>query len=240
MKINRWVAHRGDNTNHPENSLAGIESALKAGAVNIEFDIQMNADGSLIVIHDSDFRRTSNNHSSVFTTTDAEQKKISVHEPRRFAEKHIPTPVPFLTEVMSLIKSYPKSTAFIELKKQSIKRWGLDKVMKALAIELMNYQEQSVLISFNTDAIKFAKEKCKIRAGLVLNYYDQKMQKIARQLMPDFLICSFDLLPEEPLWEGQWQWMVYVVNDIERAVPLLKRDDIDYIETDNIQSFLKS
>jgi len=75
MKVNKLVAHRGDNTHYPENSLASIESALKAGALNIEFDIQMNADGSLIALHDSDFRRTSNNHSSVFTTTDAELKK---------------------------------------------------------------------------------------------------------------------------------------------------------------------
>lgn len=239
MKVNKLVAHRGDNTHYPENSLASIESALKAGALNIEFDIQMNADGSLIALHDSDFRRTSNNHSSVFTTTDAELKKISVHEPQRFSDKHMPTPVPSLDKVMSLIQQYPKATAFIELKEQSIKHWGLTKIMKELAQVLIHHQAQSVLISFNYDAIKFAKERCKVRTGLVCKSYNQATQKIALQLSPDFLICSYDLITEETLWEGSWKWMIYVINDIEVAIPLLKRDDIDYIETDDIRSFLK-
>ena len=239
MNSNKLVAHRGDNTHYPENSLAGIKSALKAGSVNIEFDIQMNADNSLIVIHDSNFSRTSNNHSSVFTTTDAELKNISVHEPQRFAEKHAPTPIPFLSEVMNLIKRYPEATAFIELKEESIKQWGLNKVMKALALTLADHQAQSVLISFNFDAIKFAKEKCKIKTGLVFHHYNQATQEVALQLMPDFLICSYDLITKQSLWEGRWQWMVYVVNDVEIAKSLLRRDDIDYLETDDIVSFLK-
>ncbi|MEE9446032.1 MAG: glycerophosphodiester phosphodiesterase family protein [Cocleimonas sp.] len=240
MRTNRLVAHRGDNTHYPENSLAGIESALMAGSVNIEFDIQMNLDGSLIVIHDTDFRRTSNDHSSVFATTNIKLKKISVHEPQRFSEIHMPTPVPFLSDVMNLIKRYPKATAFIELKEQSIKQWGLNKVMKALALVLVDHQAQSILISFSYDAIKFAKEKCKIRTGMVLNHYNKATRKIAQQLTPDFLICSYELITEEPLWKGDWQWVIYVINDITEAKSLLKREDIAYIETDDITSFLKT
>ena len=57
MDTKKLIAHRGDNTNHPENTLIAIETALKAGAVAFEFDVQMTADHSLVVFHDDDVSR---------------------------------------------------------------------------------------------------------------------------------------------------------------------------------------
>lgn len=240
MRVKKLVAHRGDNTHYPENSLAGIESALIAGAVNIELDIQMNIDGSLIVIHDDNYRRTSESSLSIFEVNNEKIKEISVHEPDRFNNEHNPTPVPFLGDVLKLIKHYPQATLFIELKQESISKWGLNKVMNSLLAVVTDYQKQCVIISFNSRALEFTQKYSVLRTGLVFKKaYSKKYKQIAQTLRPDFLICPYTIIPKERLWEGPWEWMVYVVNDLEESKPFFEREDIDYIETDNIQLFLE-
>jgi glycerophosphoryl diester phosphodiesterase len=44
----------------PENTLAAARKALEAGADMWELDVQMTADGELVVVHDSTLKRTSN------------------------------------------------------------------------------------------------------------------------------------------------------------------------------------
>lgn len=46
------IAHRGSSDQHPDNSWAAFEAALAEGADAIECDLQMTADGVLVVRHD--------------------------------------------------------------------------------------------------------------------------------------------------------------------------------------------
>src|SRR5205085_1804677 len=52
------VAHRGDPSASPENTLAAFEDALAAGADAVEFDVRLSADGFPVVIHDAFVDRT--------------------------------------------------------------------------------------------------------------------------------------------------------------------------------------
>lgn len=52
------AAHRGDWRNYPENSLAGIDNAIKMGVEIIEVDIQRTKDGQYILMHDNTLNRT--------------------------------------------------------------------------------------------------------------------------------------------------------------------------------------
>ena len=54
------IAHRGARSLAPENTLAAARKGLEVGADMWELDIQLTADGELIVIHDSTLKRTSN------------------------------------------------------------------------------------------------------------------------------------------------------------------------------------
>jgi glycerophosphoryl diester phosphodiesterase len=54
------IAHRGARSIAPENTLAAARKGLEVGADMWELDIQMTADGELIVIHDNTLKRTSN------------------------------------------------------------------------------------------------------------------------------------------------------------------------------------
>ena len=54
------IAHRGDSTNYPENTLSAFESAIAAGASAVELDIRCTADGHVVVMHDRTGGRASN------------------------------------------------------------------------------------------------------------------------------------------------------------------------------------
>lgn len=240
MDAIKLVAHRGDNTNYPENSYAGIESALRAGALFVEFDVQMNTDKSLVVIHDTDFKRTANNPAYLFEIGDAEMRTISVHEPHRFGERHYPTHVSSLNEIMTLMSRYPKAQALVEIKRESIWQWGLNAFMKPFLKALEGHASQSTVISFGLDALEYTKEHSKIPTGLVFNDYQTSNLEIAKKLKPEYMIISHTILPENQLWEGDWQWMVYSINSISDAAKILNRSDVDMIETDDIVLFLES
>ena len=46
------IAHRGDSTNAPENTLAAFELAIEAGASAVELDIRCTADGQVVAMHE--------------------------------------------------------------------------------------------------------------------------------------------------------------------------------------------
>ncbi|MFE6650184.1 glycerophosphodiester phosphodiesterase [Nocardioides sp. NPDC057772] len=52
------VAWRGDSFNHPENTLDAFRSAVRQRADFIEMDFQPTSDGEWVLLHDGDFRRT--------------------------------------------------------------------------------------------------------------------------------------------------------------------------------------
>ena len=51
------IAHRGGNTDFPENTIASFKKALELGYNCIETDVQVSLDKVVYVYHDSDFKR---------------------------------------------------------------------------------------------------------------------------------------------------------------------------------------
>lgn len=52
------VAHRAGAKVAPENTVAALEQAIRDGVPIAEIDVQQLSDGTLIVMHDSNFKRT--------------------------------------------------------------------------------------------------------------------------------------------------------------------------------------
>lgn len=52
------IAHRGASEQAPENTFAAFEKAVELGADAIEIDVQLSADGQLVVMHDETLDRT--------------------------------------------------------------------------------------------------------------------------------------------------------------------------------------
>ncbi|KAG1707559.1 Glycerophosphodiester phosphodiesterase, cytoplasmic [Nymphon striatum] len=252
MNKHRLVAHRGDNTNYPENSYPGIKAALEMGALYIEFDVQMNTDGTLMVLHDSDLIRTANLNQSIFDVTDEQISSISIHEPDRFKNQHYPTPLSTLSETMELIEQFPSATTFVEIKEESLNRFGLENVMDILVDNLKNKKSNIVIISFSYEAIEYAQKKVNsdkskttnqnLQTGWVFERYNSENHQRALNLQPQYLFCNYkEILNDSVLspWKGPWKWAVYTINDIEIAKRILKKN-IDLVETNDISLLMNA
>jgi glycerophosphoryl diester phosphodiesterase len=59
------IAHRGDKTHAPENTLPAFTAAAENGADAIECDVKLTADGQVIVLHDQTVNRTTNGSGKI-------------------------------------------------------------------------------------------------------------------------------------------------------------------------------
>lgn len=229
-------------TRYPENTLLALENALHIGADAIEFDLQLNKDNDFVVIHDDTFWRTANVKRSVLNTHTRDIEAISVHQPARFNQAFYPQPVPLLEDVLKILARYPHARAFIEIKEESLKYWGVKRVMqqliKSISCSAYARMHQCIVISFSAEAVAYTRENTELATGWVVKKYDRKNEKKARHLQPDFLICNErKLLRNGSLWQGNWQWMVYDIKRLELALAYARRG-ICYIETGDIEAML--
>ena len=234
MAIPHLVAHRGHMELYPENTLLSIEAALQCGATYVEFDVQSTADGQLVVFHDSQLERTTGVKGNLFELTYEELKNIRAHEPQRFSLAFFNEHIPMLSEVASLLKKYPGSIAFVDIKPESLDTFGMEAVLKTIIEDLRDVRQQCVLISYSDEATHWLREHSDYLCGWILRHYDAASQAKAEKLKPDYLIINHRKLPPntEP-WQGEWQWMVYDVTDPELAmhystfnIPLIETRDI--------------
>ena len=72
------IAHRGNHQVKPENTLAAIEEAIKAGADYVEIDLRTTKDGHLVLCHDETVDRTTNGKGRVQGLTWDEVSKLAV------------------------------------------------------------------------------------------------------------------------------------------------------------------
>ena len=69
-------AHRGASGQAPENTLAAFRRACQQGADGIELDVQLSADGELVVIHDESLERTTDGRGWVKDHSLAQLKRL--------------------------------------------------------------------------------------------------------------------------------------------------------------------
>jgi glycerophosphoryl diester phosphodiesterase len=63
--VTQIIAHRGDSSAAPENTLAAIRSALAVGVDLIEIDVRRSRDGVLVLMHDRSVGRTTDGSGAV-------------------------------------------------------------------------------------------------------------------------------------------------------------------------------
>lgn len=72
-------AHRGSAGTHPENTMEAFLAAEMDGADGIELDVQLTADGEIVVIHDLTVDRTTNGSGFVNELTFNELSKLKAN-----------------------------------------------------------------------------------------------------------------------------------------------------------------
>src|ERR1700731_2043021 len=91
-------AHRGHSTGAPENTLAALDAAWRAGATVAEIDVRMTRDGELVLLHDPTLDRTTSGHGPVSAHTLAELAELDAGA--WFGPAFAGEPIPRLDQVL--------------------------------------------------------------------------------------------------------------------------------------------
>lgn len=145
------LAHRGDLTHAPENTLPAFSQAVQKGADGVELDAKLTADGHVIVIHDATVDRTTNGSGKVSSFTLEEIRRLDAGA--WFDPKFAGTQVPLLEEVFETLGR--EKLINIELTNYSTPRDGLVEKVCGL-IRKHNNQDQIIFSSFFASNLKIA------------------------------------------------------------------------------------
>ena len=141
------IAHRGASHAAPENTMASFERAIEEHADWIELDVQENADGVIVVQHDSDFMKQARVPLKTWEATNEQLRDLDIGSwfAPEFADQRVTT----LREVLELAKG--KLGVFIELKYYGHTRALESKVVEI--VEAAEMQSSIVIMSLNQDGL---------------------------------------------------------------------------------------
>jgi glycerophosphoryl diester phosphodiesterase len=144
------IAHRGESSDAPENTLAAINLAWEREVKSVEIDIQLTSDNEIVVIHDYDTLRISGEKKIIKNTSLKELKLLDAgsHKSRKWKGEPIPT----LNEVLITVPEHGR--LIIEIKSDER---ILGKLKNDLARSGLR-NSQIEIISFNEDTLAKARQ----------------------------------------------------------------------------------
>jgi len=228
------TAHRGSSSTAPENTISSVLRAIKDGAGYAEIDVQMSADGVVVVYHDRTLKKLGN---------PAEISKLTYNEiinsdaGQWFDQVYTGERVPTLEEILGIAKNNIKLN--IELKMYNSGRRLPDEVVRL--IENNAFVHSCIVTSFNQKAIERIKQKNpNIKTGLIV-----KSQKKINQtfLNSDINIISVkSSAVNSKLMEKSAKYNkevhVWTVND-EREMKRMLKVGVTSIITDYPEKLIK-
>ena len=155
------TAHRGASVNLPENTMASFIGAKELGADWIELDVQQTKDGKIIVIHDTNLKRTTGVNKNTWEVTYDDIKELDAgsHLDKKFKNERIP----LLEEVVKWAKEN-NMRLNIELKPT-----GYEKDFEKNVVDIVkkyNYENSSVITSQVLEVLENVKN------------YDEKIETV--------------------------------------------------------------
>ena len=225
----KFIAHRGESLEAPENTLESFSLAWKLGAVGIEGDFHQLKDGSIVCMHDANTLRT--------TGVEAELSELDISAVKNMDAGSWKGPhwrgaiVPTLIEVLETIPE--QGVIYIEIKDKSPE---MISQIKEQADNIGLRPEQVVIISFTDEVIAAAKKvmpeaKAYLLTGL--NYTENRFEPEAseliarmRQINADGIDCQANIALDREfvrtIQDAGYEFHVWTVDDISRAESLIK------------------
>ena len=144
MYQTKIYAHRGASEYAPENTMEAFKLAYHMKADGIELDVQMTADGYLVVAHDEAIDRVSNGHGLIKDMTLEELRAFNFN---RTHMEYTECPIPLLEEVLEYFSK--TSMLFnLELKNGVFPYKGLEEKTLAL-VKKYGMLDRTIFSSFN-------------------------------------------------------------------------------------------
>src|SRR5688572_5256394 len=153
-RLPELIAQRGNAAEYPENTLPALRSALELGARHVEFDVQLSADRQPVLLNDSNLQRVAGVDRNALEMTWRELAEITVSEPERFEQQqYSDIGIPSLAQAVMLLATQPAVTAFVEIKRASLRTFGAEIVVRKLCEVLKPIVRQCVLVSADLTAV---------------------------------------------------------------------------------------
>ncbi len=169
------IAHRGASGIAPESTRAAIREAIRAHAQMVELDVQMTADGRLVVFHDDRLECTTNGSGRLSDTPYARLKSLDAGSwfDARFAGERIL----LLSQVFELMPRWMRLN--LELKRTTHPRLLLDRLVRL--IRHAGISRRVLLSSFDASLIEPLKRSGLARA-LICRRHPQRSLRDAIRL----------------------------------------------------------
>ena len=221
------IAHRGDSSHRPENTLASFAAALETGAAIVEFDVHLTRDGEVVVIHDKTIDRTTDGRGEVKQMSLAEIRRFSAGYPKRFGSAYAGERVPTLAEALGLLRE--RAQAMIEIKPEAVTD-DADGGIEAHVVEEVRragMEKDVALISFDRRALR----RCQgFAPGILRGHLFHKgavgeMLEGAREVASELVMPEKKLLSDElrdRAREAGIKVATWVVDDVEELRRLMR------------------
>ena len=227
-------------TTYPENSLLALQAAAELGFSYVELDIQLSKDSKPIVIHDETLLRTTGINRDVKDITVDELNAQPLLCSTQAQDKKNLLYISTLGQAVEILNDFPEITLFVELKRQSIKHFGIEDVVEVTLDAVRPAKFNVVLISFVDGVVEYIKQKDIYPVGWALKRYDQGHFEKANKMLPEYLFCNVKKINKPlELWQGPWAWTLYDIKNPAFAYELLKQG-VSLIETGDIVKLINS
>ncbi|QAY64864.1 glycerophosphodiester phosphodiesterase [Xylanimonas allomyrinae] len=226
------VAHRGNSTVAPQNTLAAFEAAWRADAAMIECDIQVAADGGIVVIHDDSVDATTDGRGDVgaLSLTDLRALDAGAWFAPPFAGQRIPT----LGELLTFLDDRPGTDLLLELKGV----WSVEDAARvASAVDAARLGPRTIVQSFWPETVAALRDAAgHLRRGWLIERRHEPLTEICAQLGVMTCNPSVELVLEDDglvplLHEAGVQVMVWTADDVAQWEALTAAG-VDAIITD--------
>jgi glycerophosphoryl diester phosphodiesterase len=220
------TAHRGHARAAPENTLSAMRKAIESGADYAEMDVQLTADGKVVLLHDRDLKRVAGDPRRLDELSFDEVRRLDVgswFDPA-FSSERVPT----LAEVIKLCRG--KIRLNIELKFFRPDRRLVQEVVEIVRDQ--NFESDCLITSLNYDALVEVKQRDPhLRTGVIVAH---ALGDISR-LEADVLSVRADFLTDELLRSAHRKGKevhVWTVNEAPQMFRLMKRGVDNIITSD--------
>jgi glycerophosphoryl diester phosphodiesterase len=215
-----WIiGHRGASGESPENTLESFQLAVTQGACMIEMDLQLTADGHIVVVHDWTLERLAKSQLEVEASTliELSNQNVALH----FCPSAPKLSMSTLPEVLRVIPE--RIPLNLELKCLKAKA---SEYIRTLAVTIKN-RDSILLSSFNWKLLRVCQHELPNR--LLAPIADETLEgllEVATELSGVSVHCNHKILDDEFLRAADsygYPVLVYTVNDTITAKRLFER-----------------
>ena len=234
------IAHRGYSQQYPENTMLAMQQAFNCGACYVECDVQLTKDKVPVLMHDRDLLRAAGVAAKVHELNYAELKKIPTSYSDKFADKFTDEKICSLDEFVECLQQWPGRAAFIEVKRSSIREFGVDVVLQEILPILSTVRDQVAIISFNEDIIRQLTSAGHWKTGWITEEWSDENRRKLVEISPDYFFIDYQCLPAgfTDFQKSSCSWVLYEIDDPEIADKFVQKG-VRFIETNDIGAMLQ-